>query len=112
MAGWPLLLHGPAQANKHSGVGETSEDALVQFKRYWGERGPITIIEAPPEPPRREGERAAPIEAALGQAEHLRRGHEVYKRLLHEFHPDKHAGETYSAGEITAALIQLWEAVR
>jgi len=52
------------------------------------------------------------VQAVLGQAEHLRRGHEVYKRLLHEFHPDKHAGETYSAGEITAALIQLWEAVR
>jgi hypothetical protein len=98
--------------NKATGLGATGEtrvEAEKTFRLNWGDRGEIGWLESPPPPPRREGERP-PIEAGLEQAEHLRRGHSTYRRLLGLYHPDKHRGETFTADEITAALIQLWEA--
>jgi hypothetical protein len=97
-----------------SGMGSTGADrdeALKIFRSVWNDRSSLTIVYGPPPAPKRPGEHA-PVEAALEQAEHLRRGHATYKRLLHAYHSDKHKGETFTADEITAALIQLWEACR
>jgi len=75
------------------------------------DRSTVRLVDGPPPPPKRPGEHA-PIEAAIEAAEEHRRGYAKYRELLKSHHVDLVGKRKFTADEVTAALIQLWEAVR
>jgi hypothetical protein len=101
--------------NKATGIGATGQDraeAEKTFRLNWGDRGEINWIETPPPPPpKREGEKP-PIEGALEQQEHLRRGYAEYKAILKSVHPDTNPAQQYTATEVATMINRLWESCR
>jgi hypothetical protein len=100
--------------NKATGIGgpgQSRDEAEKTFKLNWGDRGEIHWIQSPPPAPKRPGEHV-PSEAAIEAAEEHRRGYAKYRELLKSHHADVVGKRKFTADEVTAALIQLWEAVR
>jgi hypothetical protein len=97
-----------------SGMGATGisrDEALKVFRSVWNDRASLTVVEGPPPAPKRPGEHA-PIAEAIEAAEEHRRGYAKYRELLKGHHPDSVGKRKFTADEVAAALIQLWEAVR
>jgi hypothetical protein len=92
-------------------TGETRDEALKTFRSVWNDRASLSVIDGPPPAPKRPGEHA-PIEAAIEAAEEHRRGYAKFRELLKSHHSDVLGKRKFTADEVTAALIQLWEAVR
>ena len=110
---WQTGRHSWQTMHPASGLGaaaESRDQALADFERIWNRRSSYKVINSPPPMPRREGEPRVP-EAQVEADERHRRGYAVYRELLKEFHPDAHAKRTFTAHEITRALIRFWEAV-
>jgi hypothetical protein len=93
------------------GPGQTRDKAEKTFKLNWSDRGEIHWIESPPPPPKKPGEHT-PIAEALEASEEHRPGYSTCRDLLKQHHSDLVGKRKFTADEVTAALIQLWEAVR
>jgi hypothetical protein len=84
----------------------TQAEAVAEFNKVWDFRAPVEWVYASPPLPKR------PEPGIEVHPEDRSRGALAYKELMKRFHSDVNPNKTYTADEVTAAINQLWLAMK
>ncbi len=111
--------NGPASWMAHhlaSGIGAmgaTREAATAAFRLIWTARTEVRFVDGPPPRPRRDGFADADQSKSAVPAPELEpEWSRVFNAQMMRFHPDRNPDATFSGSEVTAALIELRDAMR
>lgn len=104
-----MAVHRPSN---RAAVGASEAECLELFRKtHDTDLPPYRVVRGRPPLPKRD-DTPRESDPALDADERHRRGYAKFREALKQFHPDTNAKRKFTAGEVTRALVELWEAVR